>query len=91
MKQQFTIRIEVENIDDAKWIWDNFKPASKYVNGVNVTAIANGDMFKKVDALEEQLDIYMENMAYEIVDSDADRFEELEQIIEKSEERYINE
>lgn len=88
MKQIFTIRIEVENIEYAKWIWEGMQPNAKFINGFRTTAISNGDMFTKVNALEEQLEIALDNNPYEI---ESEEFEKLEKVIEKSEERYLNE
>jgi phosphoglucomutase len=90
MKQQFTIRIEIEKIEDAEAIWRSLK-TGKIINGIRVTAVTNGDLFKRLNLTEEQLDIYMESYCLSVgLDSeDQEKFDELQNAIDKTGDREL--
>lgn len=52
-----TIRLTVTDHEKSKWIWENhLKSTTQMDNGVQVTAITNGDLFKEVSELEDKLE-----------------------------------
>lgn len=86
--KQFTIRFETESIEVADAIFESIK-TGKVINGIKVTAITNGDLFKRHECVEKQLDLVLENMAYELVDEEAAEYDELETQRQKTWERDI--
>lgn len=86
--KKFTIRFETESVEEANAIFESCKTGT-VINGIKVTAISDGDMFKRLEAVEHQLDIYMEHTTYDLSEEDQETFDELESTINKSWERDI--
>ena len=73
---QFTIRFTTEKMADIEWIYEQIR-TGKSTNGILISAISDGDMFKRESILQEQLDIVLDN-SYDFIDEDHERFKELE-------------
>ena len=71
--KKMTIRVEFENKEDITWIYDSHKEQS-VKNGVKVTAISTGDMFKQCDAYEKLVDFYEEQADTDYLDLDQEKF-----------------
>lgn len=84
---QFTIRFTTEKIEDINWIFDQIK-TGKSTNGILISGISNGDMFRREAILQEQLDIALDN-SYDFIDEDHEQFKELESEYNKAFEREI--
>ena len=86
--KQFTIRFLTESTDAAKDIFESFL-TGKVLNGIKVTAITDGDLFKRLDATEQQLDIYNEYFGDELGYEEQERFDELEKVIDQTWDRNL--
>lgn len=80
----FTIRIKTTDKESSKWIWDSI--AGKEIHGVTVEAISNGDMFRRLDLTDKQLDLF-EDVLEDLPDDDQTTYDELQEQIEKTWER----
>lgn len=87
---QFTIRFTTENTEACKWIFEQLKTGVS-TNGITVTAISDGDLFKRLDIVEKQLDIMLEHSVYDLIDEDADEYDKLESLLETTWDRNIKE
>jgi hypothetical protein len=85
--KQFTIRFTTENISNCEWIFDQIK-TGKSSNGISINAIADGDLFQRVDILEQQIDILMDN-SYDLQNEEAENFEKLEEKLQNTYKREI--
>ena len=61
MKEQnlgrvLTIKLTITDPQAAAWIWESGGKYPNPIHGVQVTGIADGDMFDEVRKLEEQLE-----------------------------------
>lgn len=54
MSRILTLRVKIMDEVQAKWIWESHMGIGKH-HGVYVQAIAEGDLFERVDELEEML------------------------------------
>ena len=53
-KRVITVVLEIDNAEEAKAIWDSHL-ACKNLNGCRVAAIAEGDLVKKVEELDDRV------------------------------------
>jgi hypothetical protein len=81
--KQFTIRFETESVEAAKDIFKSIKTGN-VVNGIRVTAITYGDLFKRLNFTEEQLDLYIEHIPYTLDNETQKRFDELQNAIDET-------
>lgn len=56
--RELTIRLTITDPAEAEWLWE-CAAKRKPVHGVQVTALANGDMFKERDELAQAAEFYI--------------------------------
>ena len=86
-KETFTIRLTVENKEEAAWIHDSMKGNTIH-HGVKVTAISNGNMFEELNLREQEIEIHEEHSQWNMTEDNHEKIKWIHDEIEDAGKRY---